>query len=96
MTNKPQNPEPGKGGRKAVRGQAEGEQSNPPEPLAYTIVEFSKSARIGRSTTYEEIKAGRLIARKVRGRTIILPTDARNYLLNLPTIKAAAPKPTAA
>ena len=96
MTNKPQNPEPGKRGRKPSRGQAEHDQSNTPEPLAYSIVEFSKSARIGRSTTYEEIKAGRLIARKVRGRTIILPADARNYLANLPIIKAAAPKPTAA
>ena len=88
--------EPGKQGGKAPRSQAKHDQSNPPQRLAYSLIEFCESARIGRSTAYEEIKAGRLIARKVRGRTIILPTDARNYLLSLPTIKAAALEPTAA
>ena len=96
MEDEHQNPEPGKRDGKASRGQAEGEQTNPPERLAYSIASFCKSAEIGRSTAYEEIKAGHLIARKVRGRTIILPTDARNYLLNLPTTKDAAPEPEAA
>ncbi len=96
MNTEHENPEPGKRSGKASRGQAEHDQSDSPERLAYSLVEFCASARIGRSTAYEEIRAGRLIARKVRGRTIILPTDARNYLLNLPTTKDAAPEPEAA
>lgn len=95
MDDEHQNPERGKRGRKASRGQAEGEQSNPPVLLAYSIDEFCECTGIGRSLVYEEIKAGRLIARKARGRTLILPIDGKNYLLSLPTIKAAAPEPDA-
>ncbi len=91
MDNK--HPEPGKQGGKAPRSKAKHDQSNPPQRLAYSIDEFCECTGIGRSTAYEEIKAGRLIARKVRRRTIILPTDAKNYLLNLPTTKDAAPEP---
>ena len=82
--------EPGKRGRNASRDQAEDDQRIPTERLAYSIVEFCESTGIGRSTVYEEIKAGRLIARKARGRTIILPTDGKNYLRSLPTTKDAA------
>ncbi len=67
-----------------------------PERLAYSIDEFCECTCIGRSTVYEEIKAGRLIARKARGRTVILPTDGKNYLRSLPTIKVTAPEPEAA
>ena len=96
MNTEHETPEAGKRGGKASRGQPEHDQRNPPEKLAYSILEFCEIAGIKRSTAYEEIKAGRLIARKARGRTLILPTDARNYLLNLPAIKVAAPEPAAA
>ena len=95
MNSEHETPEPGKRDRGVSHGRAEGEQRNPPEKLAYSILEFCEVAGLKRSTVYEEIKDGRLIARKARGRTIILPTDARNYLLNLP-IKVASPEPTAA
>ena len=81
---------------KAPHDQAERDKRNPPEPLAYSIDDFCECAALKRSFVYEEIKAGRLIARKARGRTLILPTDARNYLQDLPTIKAAVPEPEAA
>ena len=96
MNSEHETPEPGKHDRGASHGRAEGEQRSPPEKLAYSIPEFCEVVGLKRSTVYEEIKDGRLIARKARGRTIILPTDARNYLLNLPAIKAAVPKPAAA
>ena len=78
-------------GRKGSRDQAEGEQSNPSERLAYSILEFCEVASLKRSTVYEEIKAGRLIARKARGRTIILSADGNNYLLSLPPSRPRPP-----
>ena len=80
-------PGPGQRGRKTPRDQVGDEQSNQPEKLAYSILEFCEVASLKRSTVYEEIKAGKLIARKARGRTIILPTDGKNYLRDLPTSK---------
>ncbi len=90
MNTEHENLEPGKRGRKASRGQAEGKQSNPPEPFAYSIDDLVDDGPFGRSFIYEEIRAGRLIARKARGRTIILPSDLKAYLAALPIIKAAS------
>lgn len=54
--------------------------------LAYSIEETIASTGIGRSTIFEEIKAGRLKARK-RGRsTIILTGDLAKYLEALPVM----------
>jgi excisionase family DNA binding protein len=41
------------------------------DPSAYSIDEFCDRYRIGRTTVYEEIKAGRLKAVKVRRRTLV-------------------------
>ena len=95
MDNSHQNPKPGKWGGKASRGQAEGDRSNAPELFAYSIDDVIERVPFGRSTIYEEIKAGRLIARKVRGRTLILPADLTSYLAALPTAKHGA-EPAAA
>ena len=84
-------PEPSKQGRKASR-----DQRKPPEPFAYSIDDICKSGPWGRSFIYDEIKAGRLIARKARGRTIILPSDMKAYLAALPTIKDSVSEPEAA
>ncbi len=64
--------------------------SNNLEPLAYTIDESCDAARVGRTTLYEEIAAGRLIARKVGRRTIILRDDLKSWLARLAQAKAAA------
>ena len=64
--------------------------SNNLEPLAYTIDESCAAARVGRTTLYEEIAAGRLIARKVGRRTVILRSDLESWLAQLPQAKAAA------
>ncbi len=56
--------------------------------LAFPILEAAAVAGVGRSTIYEEINAGRLIARKARGRTVILREDLNAWLAALPTLKA--------
>lgn len=95
MNTEHENPSPSKRDRKRSRGQAEGKQSTPPGRFAYSIEDLCNDGPFGRSFIYEEIRTGRLIARKARGRTIILPSDLEAYLAALPTIKDAAPEPEA-
>ncbi len=57
--------------------------------LAYSIPKAAKAANLGRSTLYQEIADGRLIARKARGRTIVLHEDLMDYLGNLPRAACA-------
>jgi len=68
-------------------------QSPPPEVerVAYTIDELcSGSGRVaGRTKLYEEIAAGRLRARKLGRRTVILAADARAWLEALPVMESA-------
>lgn len=90
MNTEHKNPSPSKRARKASRGKAEGKRSNRPEPFAYSINDLCEDGPFGRSFIYEEIRAGRLVARKARGRTIILPSDLKAYLAALPTIKDAS------
>ena len=59
--------------------------------LAYTINEFSRGHRSsGRTTVYGEIRSGKLKAKKLRGRTVILAPDAHDYLAALPDMDVAA------
>ncbi len=60
------------------------------DPLAHTIDELCLVAKVGRTTVYKEIAAGRLIARKVGRRTIILPSDSQSWLAKLAQARAAA------
>jgi excisionase family DNA binding protein len=50
---------------------------------AFTIDEFCKTYRLGRTKTYAEINAGRLKAAKVGSKTIIRADDAEAWLANL-------------
>jgi excisionase family DNA binding protein len=54
------------------------------EERCLTIEEFADLHRIGRTTTYAEIKAGRLRVRKVGKRRIITPEDAKEWRDRLP------------
>jgi excisionase family DNA binding protein len=54
-------------------------------PLAYSIAEACEIARIGRTSIYEAINSGALIARKNGRRTVILFDDLRRWLQSLPT-----------
>jgi hypothetical protein len=57
---------------------------------AMSVVEFCRWACIGRTKTYDEAKAGRLQLRKIGSKTVILRTDAEQWLRSLPTAPAAA------
>ncbi|WP_336487414.1 helix-turn-helix domain-containing protein [Methylobacterium nigriterrae] len=46
--------------------------------------EAAKSAGVGRTTIYEELARGRLHAKKVGRRTLILATDLEAWLQALP------------
>jgi excisionase family DNA binding protein len=54
---------------------------------AFSIAEFSYRYAIGRTTTYEEIKAGRLKVLKVGRRSLITETDAEGWLAALPRLE---------
>jgi excisionase family DNA binding protein len=57
--------------------------------MGWSIVDAARTANVGRSTVYQEIKAGRLVARKMGRRTIILDRDLQVWLSTLPTLKTA-------
>jgi excisionase family DNA binding protein len=54
---------------------------------AVSIGGFCQRYCIGRTTVYEEIKQGRLRARKVGKRTIICEDDAEDWLRQLPALE---------
>ena len=58
-------------------------------PLAYPVNTFAKAIGVGRSKIYEEIRNGRLRAKKLGGRTLIIGKDASEYLSRLPDVNAA-------
>jgi hypothetical protein len=63
---------------------------------ALSIAGFCDYASVGRTTAFEEIKVGRLIAHK-RGRsTVILIEDADAWLQSLPLARPQTPEQAAA
>ena len=56
------------------------------EPDALTVDEAVQRGPAGKGKLYKEIAAGRLIARKIGRRTVILRTDYEQWLNGLPTI----------
>jgi len=56
--------------------------------LAYSIERLAKESDISHSMIYEEITAGRLIARKVGRRTVVRRSDALRWLRLLPPLGA--------
>ena len=53
-------------------------------PLALGSFEAARAAGVGRSTIFEDIKVGRLKARKAGRRTLILRDDLAAWLASLP------------
>jgi|GEM_PF-260284 excisionase family DNA binding protein len=58
------------------------------EQLALTVAEACAAARIGRTTLYEAIKKGDLVAAKYGRKTLVRVDDLRSWLARLPTIHA--------
>jgi predicted DNA-binding transcriptional regulator AlpA len=56
---------------------------------AFSIPEFCSRYGVGRSTAYNEIKAGRLKIRKCGRRTIITDEDGEEWLRSLPRARTA-------
>lgn len=67
-------------------------------PLVYSIAEACAVARISRTSIYQAINSGELIARKHGRRTVILADDLHRWLHNLPVTapKTASKSPNAA
>ena len=61
-----------------------------PGRLAYPINDFAEALGIGRSKIYEEIRDGRLQAKKLGSRTLITAKAASEYLAKLPNLAAKA------
>ena len=49
-----------------------------------TPASFCKKENIGHTKFYEEVNSGRLKAKKIGSRTIILPAERRRWRANLP------------
>jgi Helix-turn-helix domain len=56
---------------------------------AMSVAEFCARYGPGRTSAYQEVKSGRLRARKIGKRTIITVDDAEDWLRCLPVIEAA-------
>jgi excisionase family DNA binding protein len=63
--------------------------SHMPEKLAYSIREAMEAADAGRTTIYQAIKDGALVARKRGKRTIILTEDLKAWLSGLKPLRSA-------
>ena len=50
-----------------------------PPRLAISVTEFCQTFSIGRSTFYQEVKAGRLKVRKVGMRTLVASAEAQDW-----------------
>ncbi|WP_292532850.1 DNA-binding protein [Methylocystis sp.] len=53
--------------------------------IAYSALLAGQKLGIGKTKIFEEIKAGRLKAKKIGRRTIVLDDDLRAYAANLPS-----------
>ena len=74
----------------SVTGRLTEAEQGSPDKRALTVEEFIAAYGIGRTTTYEEIAAGRLAAVKLGRRTIIPREAADAWLASLPPIKTKA------
>jgi excisionase family DNA binding protein len=51
---------------------------------AYTVDETCEAGRFGRTTFYAQLKKGRLRARKLGSKTLVLRADLLDFLKSLP------------
>ena len=55
-------------------------ETNDPPKIAYSIKEACKASSLGRTTIYSHIATGRLLARRIGGRTVI-PAESLHALI---------------
>ena len=55
-------------------------------PLAYSIAEACAAARTSRTSIYQAIKSGELIARKRGRRTLVVHSDLKKFIESLPAV----------
>jgi len=53
---------------------------------AFSVDQFARRNGVGRTLVCQEIQEGRLVARKVRGRTLITIEDAKAWRDQLPKV----------
>ena len=58
-------------------------------PTAYTVADLVEISGLSRATIFREMKSGRLPAKKVGARTLVLAVDWQTYLSSLPPARAA-------
>lgn len=59
-------------------------RANGSRPVANTVADVLRRVGISRTNFYQEINAGRLKARKIGSKTVVLETDLQAYLEALP------------
>lgn len=64
-------------------------RNEPIAPAAMDINEFCRWACIGKTKAYAEIKAGRLLVRKIGAKTVVLRSDGEAWLHALPAALVA-------
>ena len=55
-----------------------------PEKLAYTVMEAGRAIGVSRSTVFDMIRMGELLAKKLRGRTLIPRSELQRVLQEAP------------
>jgi hypothetical protein len=60
---------------------------------AMSVAEFCQWASVGTTTAYAEAKTGRLEMRKIGSKTVIIRSDAEQWLRSLPTARRLRPQP---
>ncbi|GLI94297.1 helix-turn-helix domain-containing protein [Methylocystis echinoides] len=61
------------------------DEDNQTAPICFSPRTAAKALGIGVTTLYAEMKAGRIAARKIGRRTIIMRTEIERYLASLPS-----------
>jgi hypothetical protein len=72
-----------------VKKISERERERRARQRAMSINTFCADYGFGRTKAYEEMRSGRLRARKAGKRTIILVDDAEDWLCHLPAVEVA-------
>jgi excisionase family DNA binding protein len=77
----------------ADSSETHGTQALPPiggSQRAFSILEFCRIYGVGRTTAYQQVKAGRLRVVKVGKRTLVPVDAAETWLKNLPSSEAVS------